>query len=157
VSRPEFDRWVADFQRFISDEKLPAIRMNLWEVTYVNHLPKGTVWNDVDDWRKVFNFQNVPPAEVNICRLESIVSEWVYEIAPRRGRLRANLRNARTSPTGADVLAFALTARGPLGEAEGNAGTLEDGLNLGHDVIVNSFAEFASSEARKYWKEETCQ
>ena len=153
VIRSKFDDLVAEFRAFLVDEGLPTMRLNQWEVTYVNHLPKETVWSKPEDWSAVFTFQATPPAEVNACRLESVAETWMFEITPRRGRLRTQLQHARTKD-GVEVLRFELTARGPIGEGEGGLQSYEAGIDLGHEVIVKSFADLTSAEVRKYWEEQ---
>jgi uncharacterized protein (TIGR04255 family) len=150
--RPEFNAHIDLFRQFLSEEELPQIRANQWEVTYINHLPRGTVWNSVDDWSKVFKFQAVPPSELNQCRLETIGSQWTYEIPPRRGRLRIKLQHARSS-NDKEILQLTLTARGPLGETEESLDTHEAGLDLGHEVVVKGFRELSSQPARDFWEE----
>lgn len=150
--RPEFDEHLQEFNAFLADQKLPALHANQWEVTYINHLPKGTVWNDVTDWQNVFNFSAVPPAALNDCRLESFAEQWVYEIAPRRGRLRMQFQHAWNQER-QEVLLFNLTARGPVQEGDGAAESIQAGLDLGREVIVSSFANLVSSQARKFWEE----
>lgn len=151
--RKEFDHYLGEFKQFLAGERLPPIQPNQWEITYTNHLPKGTVWSDVADWQTVFKFHAVPPVLVNQCRLESFGGRWVYEITPRRGRLHMELRHAKNE-AGQEVLLFNLTARGPIREGEGAVATCEAGLDLGHQVIVNSFTDLTSDSAREYWEEE---
>jgi len=152
--RPEFDKHFEEFRSFLLDENLLAMmRQNQWDVTYVNHIPKGTVWNSIEDWSQVFQFHAVPPAVLNVSRLESVAGNWMYEITPRRGRLRVQLQHAKIRDSSTETLVFTLTARGPIGEGEGGLDRHEAGLDLGHEVIVNSFRDLTSAKARKYWEE----
>jgi uncharacterized protein (TIGR04255 family) len=151
--RREFDVVLEQFQRFLSEHSLPTMSPNQWEITYINHLPKGTVWNSVGDWGKVFKFTASPPEVIPSCRLESIGSNWVYEIEPSRGRLHMKLQHGRTDKR-EDVLIFSLTARGPVREGEGSVQTVDAGLNIGHSVIVNGFTDLTSAEARAWWGQE---
>lgn len=149
--RPEFDEILQKFEGFLRDESLPPIQPNQWEVTYTNQIPQGTVWNDAADWKNVFCFHAVPPSVVNGCSLENFNGSWIYEIAPQRGRLRISLQHAWLEPNGRQILLFNLTARGPIKEGAGAVATIAEGLELGHEMIVRSFASLTSEEARKYW------
>jgi uncharacterized protein (TIGR04255 family) len=153
--RPEFDKILDQFISFLRLEELRSIQPNQWEITYINHLPKDTVWRNVADWSKVFTFHAVPPPEVNACALESFNGNWIYEIAPRRGRLRVQLHHAWTAPNETEILVFNLTARGPIGEGKEGVDTIDAGLDLGHDVIVKTFAELTSPEARQFWEQKS--
>lgn len=150
--RPEFEEYFEKFRQFLQLQGLPQIQVNQWEVTYTNHLPKGTVWSNISDWKDVFKFQTVPPAQINDCSLESFGGQWLYEIAPRQGRLRIQLQHAFNEER-QEILLLTLTARGPVRECEGVAETFEAGLNLGHEVIVTSFDELASDQAKNYWEQ----
>jgi uncharacterized protein (TIGR04255 family) len=147
--RPEFDAIRKSFEEFLADQELHPMTPNQWEVTYVNHMPKGTVWNDASDWNKVLTFHAVPPMSMNKCRLEDLGGQWSYEIEPRQGRLHMQLRHGWHLKR-VEMLMLNLTARGPFKESDVDAG-----LNLGHEIIVKTFTELASPEARKYWGQET--
>ncbi|HZL37369.1 MAG TPA: TIGR04255 family protein [Tepidisphaeraceae bacterium] len=151
--RPDFDSLQREFQEFLADQQLPALIPNQWEITYLNHLPKGTVWHDPADWRHVFSFHAVPQPEVNQSRLESFNGSWAYEIEPHRGRLRMQIQHGR-SDKGTELLVFKLTARGPIREGDGAVDTLGDGISLGHDIIVKAFGELTSSGSQAYWEKE---
>ena len=47
----KFDALFEKFRTFVREMRLGDLRLNQWEVTYVNHLPKGTVWNSPADWQ----------------------------------------------------------------------------------------------------------
>ena len=47
-------RLITRFSRFVSSRKLGTLRPNLWEVTYIDHIPHGTVWNSLADLPRVF-------------------------------------------------------------------------------------------------------
>ena len=149
--RPEFDDILQKLHDFLKAQSLPPIQPNQWEVTYINQIAQGTVWNDASDWRKVFTFQAVPPAEVNGCTLENFSGGWIYEIAPQRGRLRLNVQHAWLEPNGKQILLFNLTARGPIKDGAAAVSTIGEGLEVGHEMIARSFVSLTSEEARKYW------
>ena len=148
--RPEFDKCLGELERFLADESLGKLRPTQWEVTYVNHFPKGTVWDDPADWRALFT--SLPQASVSVLpvRLESLGGQWHYEIEPQRGRLHVQLQHGRrSSPNQCEVVIMKLTARGSLGK-DSDPG-LDEGLDLGREVIVRTFKELTSAEAHEYW------
>lgn len=152
VVRPAFDETYKQFLTFIAAESLGVISPNQWEVTYLNHIPKGTVWSSPEDWRTVLNGLPLLGSAGNYITLENLQGEWHFEITPKRGRLHVQLmtgtRNAPDS-TKRELLILKLTARGPIDRYT----SLNDGLDIGHETIVKSFREFTSETARDYWGE----
>lgn len=150
--RPEFYKVLEQFEKFLAEEKFDELRHNQWEVTYVNHLPQGTVWNEPKDWKDVFRdlpgVRNCPES----VHLESLASEWHFEIAPQVGRLHIQLGHGRVNTeSGKDLLRLTLTARGPIGGTEGNCLDLDQGLDLGREIIVTTFKAVTSESAHVYW------
>ncbi|UCC30924.1 MAG: TIGR04255 family protein [Phycisphaerales bacterium] len=152
--RPEFDGQLAKFSAFIEQARLGALEPNQWEMTYVNHIEKGVLWDRPDDWPNVLpGFYTVGPS-VSGRRFESFGGEWHMVIEPNRGRLHVAVRHGKIGePGGAEVLVLQLTARGPLGQEK--ARDLDSGLRLGHETIVRSFAAMTSDVAHRHWRRTT--
>jgi len=74
------------FIEFVATEKLGDFRPNQWEVKYLNHIPKGTVWNAPGDWDFFRPLGGVPTIE-GLIQGESFVGEWHFIIPEQRGRL----------------------------------------------------------------------
>jgi uncharacterized protein (TIGR04255 family) len=153
ISREFFDH-LKKLEAFAARYGLGEIKPNQWEVTYVNKIPKGTVWNSPADWPKVFSSDVCFPLKLHQAELENVGGEWHYQIASQRGRLHVEITSARELPIsdGGEILIFKLTARGPV---EPSAGwDLPSGIELGHEVIVKSFVMLTSDKARKFWEQE---
>lgn len=150
--RPEFDKIVKSFRDFLSQEDLGQMRPNQWEVTYVNHLPKGSVWETPGDWASLFSSLPAPQASVGAAALESFGGQWHYRIGAKSGRLHVAIKHGRrTVPDEREILILTLTARGPIDPDLGEGETLESGIELGRETIVRMFAELTSDAAHKYW------
>ena len=153
VLRPEFDKELEVFRKFVAKLGFGELKPNQWEVTYVNHMKKGTVWESPEDWNEVFN--NLPglgqtPTEIS---LEGFSSHWQFEILQNRGRLHVELKHGRAgSPDGEEVLTMKLTARGSIDSELSFAESVDVGLELGHDTIVNAFSDLTSEKAHKVWR-----
>lgn len=151
--RPEFDAILAEFRDFLAREGVEELRPNQWEVTYVNHIPKGSVWNEPQDWKDVFVGLPSVWGQPSSIQLESFGGEWHFVIAPQRGRLHIQLAHARAgSPEGEEVLRLNLTARGPIAEGADGGLSLSDGLDLGRQTIVRTFHEITSESAHQHWE-----
>ena len=152
--RPGFDKMLHSFQEFIASGGLGEIQPNQWEITYVNHILKGTVWNEPCDWASLLVKAPGPSLDSQDLKMGGLGGQWHFEIVPQRGRLHVQLQHGRIgSENGDEALVLKLTARGPIG-GEGGVENLDEGLNLGHDIIVTSFRDMTSKHAHEYWEKE---
>jgi uncharacterized protein (TIGR04255 family) len=148
----EFDIYLRKFVDFVVSQAGGVFLPNQWEVTYLNHIPRGTVWQSPSDWQNLFSsVVNLPSPDGPIL-LESFAGSWHYEIPPRQGRLHVEVsiaRNETWSPN--ELLVFTLTARGPIDREPENRKELFKRLNVGSDAIVWAFEALTSKEAHTYW------
>lgn len=144
-----FDDGLRRFSTFLKQRNLGVIRPNLWEVTYIDHIPIGTVWHIPADLPRVF------PGLFGEARCasganESVDATWRWRLSPMPGRLRVSVQSARTSLEPVrDILLVRSIARGPLGPD--NADSLDDALNFGRSAVVDTFMGLASDDAKQYW------
>jgi uncharacterized protein (TIGR04255 family) len=135
------------FTEFLNSEALPAMSPDVWEVTYIDHIPRGTVWQDWSDIPRVI------PGLLGHCsscggRFHSFGGNWGFGLVENRGRLQISLQTARTVadlPT--DILVVRSTARGPVVD-----GSIFDLLNHGRAAVVDTFMDVVSDSAKTYWK-----
>jgi hypothetical protein len=148
--RAEFKVLFAGFLKMAADANLGEVVPNQWELTYVDHIPRGSLWDTPADWHKVLPGMLAARAGFTGSRLEGFSGEWHYEIEPRRGRLHLGVQHVRVASTGGtEVLQLRTTARGPIRKDPG--WDLDAGLELGHDVVRNAFLEITSPEAQRAW------
>jgi uncharacterized protein (TIGR04255 family) len=149
--REGFDELLHRFAAFLGEQGLERPGFNQWEVTYLNHIPRETVWSDPSDWSFLRLLSAAPPLPAGL-RPESASGEWHFEIEPRRGRLHALLQHVRQrKPVEQELLVLNLTARGGIpGDRHAFASALA-GLDLGHEVIVRSFQAMMSDSANESW------
>lgn len=147
--REEFDRYFETFCRFVADARLGEVVPNQWELTYIDSIPRGLLWDTPADWHELLPGLISPRRLLGSVRLESFGGEWHFEIAPQRGRLHVSVQLARLGEDPTPVLLLQSTARGPLGK-EG-ATNLGEGLELGHRAAVDAFVGITSEKAQKAW------
>ncbi len=148
---PEFREKLAAFTEFVRVVGLGDVQLNQWEVTYVNHLPRGALWDSPKDWRHIFPGFFAPADNVDGQRLESSGGEWSYVLGQNEGRLHVKIRHARVGgPTGPEALALTFTARGPVSPEQ--ALQIDQCLRRGHEAIVSSFVAMTSGKAHEAWK-----
>lgn len=149
ILRPEFDAVLEDFTEFISHEELGAVELDQWEVTYVNHIFEGTVWNDPADWPALLAPLLGRPNEVPTGRFENCSGAWRFEITPEQGRMHIELGyGSERKERPRQLLILKITARGPIVQ---HGLDLDQGLNLGHETIVKTFKAITSDAAHRYW------
>jgi uncharacterized protein (TIGR04255 family) len=149
-ARAEFSRYYGLFQDFAARKGLGILAPNQWELIYVNHIPRGELWQSPGEWNRVLPGLLRAPAASPGVRLETSSGEWHYEIQPARGRVHLSVQHVKTEGgAGAEVLAFQLLARGKVSEEPG--WSLDEGLGRGHDEISRLFIELTSPEAQQAW------
>ena len=147
--RTEFDKQFSRFRDFLAASAQGELCPNQWELTYVDSIPRGELWQTVADWQRVLpGLLSGPPPIEELCA-ESASGEWTFEITPRRGRLHVAVRQARIPDTNETVLLVQTTARGPIGRDATE--DLAAGLALGHSVAVRTFFRITSAEAHAHW------
>lgn len=151
---PEFKDYFSRFDAFALAEKLGSLQVNQWEITYVNLLPRGGLWNSPQDLPKIFPWFAMPVAGLDAVKeLDAFGSgEWSFELADQVGRLYVSMAQVRIgSPVdGPETLNLQLTARGPTQPDKGV--DLFRGLDIGHGAIVRAFTAMTSAYAHKIWK-----
>jgi len=146
----EFDSQWAKFRDFIAAQKVGDVEVDQWEVTYVNHIPKGTVWSTPRDWSKLFRGLSLVEA-TEPGPVETLAIQTAFQLPGKTGRLHWKLQSALLTDAKPgvtrEVLRLELTARGPVSEKI----DLKAGLDLGHDAIIDTFVATTSDEAKKVW------
>lgn len=156
--RPEFDALWKEFRDFLSRESVGDVIANQWEVTYVNHIPKGSVWTRADDWRGVIVGLPIPATSPDpMLSLDSFNGEWHYVIGDEAGRVHVNILHGRTADIAGsrpeiEILRVMITARGPIGDTTRKGLSLDHGLDLGHEAVVRCFAGITSEKAHQFWE-----
>lgn len=146
--KPEFDeQWDKFRESVLSSPGDAVVRPNMWEIMYVNHLPQGTVWNEMSDLPEVFTFLKLPLMQDLELIPRAIGGEWKFEISPQRGNLYVKLGMSRVENSTPNVV-MTIMARGAIQE---DGPTLDDGLELGHETVIGAFDKLTTPRAHKIW------
>lgn len=149
--REGFAETLNRFLEFIRKEQLGRFCANQWEVTYLNHIPKGTVWSTPQDWGFFLPLRAVPTID-KLIEGESFSGEWHFVIPEKRGRLHVRWQHAfKADDQHRELVVLTLTARGPLEGVNDETQRILEGLDLGRKTIVQTFAKLMSQEANVYW------
>ena len=119
-----------------------------WSVRYVNRIPRGTVWSTPGDWTFFALWQAGPLKGLGIDPA-GFQARWDLPLEAERGNLTIEFRHDCTEMTDeTDSVWMTLTTSGPVDNADTS---LFDGLDYGREVIVRSFNELVSTEAKSFW------
>jgi uncharacterized protein (TIGR04255 family) len=148
----EFREIVEILQRFLTDRDLGTLRPNQWEVTYLNHIFRGTVWESPSDW-KFFELLGRTAGVTGLTDFESFGGEWHFIIQRHPGRLHIQWQHGKNREEPKELIILTLTARGPVKvlDSEPPLAAAYEGLNAGHEAIVVSFRELMSKHANAFW------
>jgi uncharacterized protein (TIGR04255 family) len=147
--RAGFEDVLNDFLRFADAEKVGKFQPNQWEVTYLNHIPRGTVWNTPADWNFFSLLSGIPRLD-ELVEGESFDGEWHFVIPEKRGRLHIQWRHGvKHGDDEQEIIVLTLTARGPISGA--SPASILEGLDVGHNTIVRGFEALMSDTANEYW------
>jgi hypothetical protein len=154
--RGEFISHLQSLIRFVGDYDLGEIRPDQWEVTYVNHIPKGTVWDTQADWNFFLPMNSMPSVD-GYAEAESFGGEWHFTIPDERGRLHIQWQHGlkkqpeSENESAMDFVRLAFTARGAIEKHDDVVESVCAGIDLGRDTIVHSFRDLMSQPANQYW------
>lgn len=148
VAEGFFSAWER-LRDFAGRYDLGAVVANQWELTYIDLVPKGTLWSTPAEWHEVFPGLFPEPVTVPGVTLEARGGSLRYEIGNRNGRLYVSsaVGESRDAEQG---LYVNFTARGPLHGEESDS--LRQGLELGHQAIGQAFELLASEKAKEFWE-----
>jgi uncharacterized protein (TIGR04255 family) len=145
--------FVANFNRFSQfiETAVGVVPVpNLWELTYIDHVEEGMLWQSPLDFHKVFPglLGNMQAASA---RPEAMQGNWSFKLQKVVGRLDFHVKSAMsTTTTPKKLLVMQATARGPIGNPDVMA--VADSIDAAHEGVTSTFEEMASAEALKFWK-----
>lgn len=151
--REGFVAALRSFLAFVATENVGDFRPNQWEITYVNNIPQGSVWNTPGDWgffRPLGRVPTIPDVAVG----ESFGGEWHFAIPDQRGRLHVQWQHVLKpipEQESQESIRLTFTARGPTQPHDDVERSVLEGLNLGRMTIVRAFHSLMSDEANIHW------
>lgn len=139
---------VLDTLRSLPGRERSELTPRRWWVLYKNRIPRGTVWSTPGDW-SFFNLWQ--PAAIKGLDVDpsGFKAQWEFELDAERGRLTIEFQHQESvSSDEPESVWLNLTAAGVI---ESPDASLFDGMDFGREVIVRSFNELVSPEAKEFW------
>jgi uncharacterized protein (TIGR04255 family) len=151
--RDEFARRWSQFACFLADHGLGQPVLGECELTYVNHIPKGTCWSEPKDLPAVFAFladglfaRRAGPPESVGCGLR-------YRLPEGRGHLHVTMGPAIRTQAQQEVVRFDLSARGSM--MQGGSEAMLEWYDRARECIVWTFTELTTQTAHHCWGRKT--
>lgn len=148
VLLPEFRTVLHAYESFAAEAKFGALKLNQWEIVYVDQFRRGDLWDTVRDWSRIFPGLAMPSGHIKPASDETMSADWRFSLSERQGRLYISLRQIKLQPSNEEVLNATLLARGPIGDSQ----TWERGFEIGHEALMDTFLTITSPEAQEAWR-----
>jgi uncharacterized protein (TIGR04255 family) len=147
-----FMNYLSRFESFLQKNQLGEIVPLQYELTYVNHVPKGEGWESIKEIGKLFPdfvFRDTP--QRFLPQIEGVNWQTSFALPNRVGRLHITIRNALHQQTKQPIFSLELTVRGI--EADKSSEGMEKWFDTAHEWIVYGFADITDVEVqKKIWK-----
>ncbi len=141
-----------DYLEFLKDVASEEVKVNHWEVTYVNHIDKTEGWDNLDDLENIFAQWSSGLTEGFLSVPETLEIKQTYAFPEQRGRLHVVLQPAIRHRDNKECILLRLTARGRLDSSEPE--TVSKHLDMGREWIVRGFADLTTPKAHELWQRE---
>lgn len=147
-----FRERLAEFQAFLTENNLGTIEPVQYELTYINHIPKGEGWETLRDIGKLFpDFSWDFHRKRFVPEPEAINWRTAFELPEQSGRLHVSIRSANRLTDSRPLLLLELTARGI--EKDRSLDAMGFWFDTARTWIVKSFADMTNDQLqRDFWR-----
>jgi len=144
---PKFTESWELFKSFVKELNLGIVKPDQYELTYVNHIPRGEGWVNLSDVEKVFPEFQCKVGDRFLAEPESISWRKVYRMPNDSGRLHASLRLAVSKESNDRLMVLDLTARGFIPDK------MDAWFDMAHEWIVKGFSSLTGKSIQdSVWK-----
>jgi hypothetical protein len=140
---------------FFNEFELGEFKPVEYELSYINHIPKGEGWNTIDDLPRVFSeFFWKQTTGRFLPNPSSVGWQAEFSLPEGKGHLGADLRMAIRTDDKIPLFVLTLTARA-VGELAMNKKAIREWFDVAHEFIVRGFTDLTSPEVqRSVWERE---
>lgn len=144
---PRFKKGWEAFIDFVNNLNIGPVKVNQYELTYVNHITKGEAWSKLKDIENVFPDMLFTADNQFLPVPEEMTWNKVYRLPKGTSRLHVSMRQALNKETQEPILVLNLTSRGFMENG------LDDWFNTAHEWIVRGFTDLTGSDIQnKVWR-----
>ncbi len=147
--RPRFEEEWARFSTFIGSHGLGEISVRQCEITYINEIIPGDLWQTNGDMQNIFTTCRRSQGAF-LPQPESAVSSFTFVMPGERGRLHTAVQHVLRSRDNQQIIQFRLTARGkPEGSRPND---IFEWMDLGREWVVRGFTDLTTEAAHRAWE-----
>jgi uncharacterized protein (TIGR04255 family) len=146
-----FEKRFSLFHSFIENAGMEISPLQ-YELTYVNQIPEGDLWEKVSDIGNIFNKTNFSFGEGLTLKEPETVNWRISFVLPEQsGRLYATVKTGATRASdNKKVIIFDLTVRG-IGQDK-SLQNMKQWFDVAREWIVKGFTDLTTLEAQKLWR-----
>ena len=152
----DFEKYLVCFKEFLGGEGLGSLDLRRYEMTYIDHIPKGEGWETLSDIGNVFPslFSSRNDA---IFRHNIIGVDWKtgFVLPDEESQLQISIQSAQLVKDGHPVLRLDFTAHGRVDSEQHTS--MRNWFDYIHDWMRRLFEDLISVEIQnKFWGRKSC-
>jgi uncharacterized protein (TIGR04255 family) len=143
------------FLSFLNEQKFEEPVLQLWELTYLNHITADgavfprDVWDFLSFYRNSSEAITAQDATGKALQASNMFLHFDWTLPDNAAILSLEVKHGSRVPDQRPVLVLELTCRGKIILAESD---LRSRFEIGHDAIVNTFAKLTSERGHNIWE-----
>ena len=157
---PRYDHVIKNFEsvlnnivNFFDEFEFGELSPIEYELSYINHIPKGQGWNTIDDLPKILlDYAWEKTKERFLPKPEKVAWNIAFPLPEKKGNLVVSLKQAIRTEDKVPLLVLELKTRG-IDESARKEG-IREWFDLAHEWIVRGFADLTTPEIQKIWERE---
>lgn len=157
---PRYNYVIKNFEKalniildFFAKFELGTFKPIEYELSYINHIPKGDGWNTINDLSKIFSgFVWGQTKKSFLPNPEKVAWQVEFPLKEKKGRLIVNLSQGILVKDQVPVLILKLKTTGIVQSA--NQETHREWFDLAHEWIVRGFTDLTTHEIQEFWGRE---
>ena len=144
-----FEKYLSGFQEFLAAENLGNLAAREYQLVYIDLIPKGEGWGNLDDLEKVFPnlLQTIP-----FTNLKGINWQTIFSLPNNLGQLQMSIRDARRVSDDHPLLKIEFKAL-----SNQPYEPMREWFDAAHSTIIKLFSNLISNEIQeKFWGRKPC-
>jgi uncharacterized protein (TIGR04255 family) len=147
--RPHFEREWRTFRGFLEREGLGVLAVSACEVTYINHIDRGSGWDTFADLPQVFPNWNPTTSHHFLPSPELVAINALYPLKDVGGHLQITAQPAVRRQDAKETIQLTVTVR--CKPASSSDESIYLGLDAARKWVVLGFTDFTSPTMHKIW------
>jgi uncharacterized protein (TIGR04255 family) len=152
-----FESLLETVEKSFDEFELGKLKPIEYELSYINHIPKGQEWNTIGDLSSIFSdfFWRQTTGRF-LPAPENVSWQMNFPLPEKMGLLTVNLKQATRIEDKVPLLVLELVARS-VGETRTREGieAIREWFNVAHEWIVRGFTDLTTPEVQSvFWKRE---